>query len=58
MLLQGTTVTDFSGWLNTHAAEVWLLLLFVVEHAHEVFGLMDKVQVCVAATFCACGENL
>ena len=27
-----------------NAAEVRLLLLFVVEYAHEVFDLMDKLQ--------------
>ena len=46
---------DFKEWLHKHFADVRLLLLFVVEHAPEVFRLLDKVQVLVASTFR--GEN-
>ena len=49
-------VTDLKQWLDTHAADLRLLLLFVVEHAHEVFDLLDKAQVSVASTFCGNGD--
>ena len=49
-------VTDLKQWLDTHAADLRSLLLFVVEHAHEVFDLLDKVQVSVASTFCGNGD--
>ena len=45
------TVTDFIEWLNANSATIRLLLLLVVEHACEVFSLLDKVQVSVASTF-------
>ena len=48
---------DFKEWLDTHSADVRLLLLFVVGHAPEVFRLLDKVQVSVASTFCGDGTT-
>ena len=51
------SMIDFKEWLDTHSADVRLLLLFVVEHAPEVFRVLDKVQVSVASTFCGDGTT-
>ena len=48
---------DFKEWLDIHSADVRLLLLFVVEHAPEVFRLLDKFQVSVASTLCGDGTT-
>ena len=45
------TTTDFQDWLQNNATIVRLQLLFVVEHATEVFDLIHRVQVSIAATF-------
>ena len=52
-----TPMIDFKEWLDTHSADVRLLLLFVVERAPEVFRLLDKVQVSVASTLCGGGTT-
>ena len=41
---------DFHQWLLANAALVRLQLIFVVEHAKEVFELLDRVQVSTSAT--------
>ena len=38
---------DFKEWLDTHSADVQLLLLFLVEQEAEVFHLLDKAHVWV-----------
>ena len=44
------TMKDFHQWLSANAALVHLQLIFVVEHAKEVFELLDRVQVSTSAT--------
>ena len=46
-----STITDFQDWLQNNATTVRLHLLFIVEHATEVFDMIQRVQVSVAATF-------
>lgn len=51
------TVTDLHMWLQVNTPMVRLQLIFVVEHAVDVFDLMQHVQVSVAATFCQSAEK-
>ena len=45
------TIIDLHSWLGEKVDMVRLQLIFVVEHADEVFKLMQTAQVSVASSF-------